>query len=150
MHFCILSSLLACTKKAPICKEPVIIEKLQGIKSMVLEKTHDKTKIKLGEEEYFLFINKESQLVLQQEKMQKVLFDLKTPEGQSAYFAELEWAGDSNKDCKVDLVIWKKQGAFLGTSKSPTESHNQTSDEKFFIESQKDIDLYKIQSLGHY
>ena len=145
------SATLACTKKPPVCPKTASIEKIQGLSSKVLEKPMDKTKIKLGNYEFILMINKNSQLIIQQKHAQQVLLDLKNTDGRRAYYAELDWAGDNNQDCQADLVIWKKPGIYLGKNEVESETHNEARDEKFYIESQKNESRpYKIQSLGKY
>jgi len=127
------------------------MEKIKGISTNILEKPEDKIKLKLGNYEFILMINKNSELVLSQKNAQQVLFDLKIPDGRKAYFAEVDWAGDNNGDCQVDLVIWKKLGVYLGKSEIPTETHDEARDEKFYFESQKNFSQpYKTQSMGKY
>lgn len=143
--------LLSCTKKPLSCPKEATFEKIKGISSKILEKPMDKIKIKLGKRDFILMINKNFELILQQEYAQQVLFDLKIPDGRKAYFAELDWAGDKNQDCQVDLVVWKKLGVYLGKHEIATESHSENRDEKFYFESQSGKDLpYAKQSLGKY
>lgn len=149
--FYIYIFIISCTKKAPTCPKEATFEKIKGISTKILEKPMDKIKVKLGDRDFILMINKNSELILQQKHAQQVLFDLKIPDGRKAYYAELDWAGDKNQDCQVDLVVWKKLGVYLGKNEIAIDSHSENRDEKFYFESQSGKELpYSIQSLGKY
>lgn len=145
----------SCFKKAKVCPKTAGLEKINGIRVSVLEKPKDRTKVILGEEVFYLFVNENSELVLETDGKKQTLLDLKLklPSGEEklAYYVQVEWAGDSNQDCKPDFTVWKKLGIYVGKFEVASKTHEDAHDEKFYIESIKDKEFsYSVQSLGKY
>ena len=151
----ITSFTTACFKKKRVCPKVAGLENIKGLRANVLERPKDKTKVMLGEFEYFLTVNEKSEVYIEGEGEKQLLIDLnltlKNGDKKQAYFAEIDWAGDNNKDCYPDFIIWKKLGIYIGKFEVKSETHDEAPNEKLYIESQKDKKKpYKVQSLGKY
>ena len=130
---------------------PSTLKKLKGLKTRVLELPGDSQILSHSTENVYLVINKKHELIISSHGRQTLIADLKENQLQRpAFFIEIDWFGHLNNDCKVDLVIWKKPGIFLGEQVSQT-SHETYSNEKIQIESLTTKKYgYQVQSLGVY
>ncbi len=149
----LFSSHTSFANKLSNCNSDVTIKKINGVKTLVLEKPLDKHLIKMGDESYHLMINKKYELILAGKHTQTLVTSLKYKDDRPAYFIEIDWVGDSNKDCKPDLLLWKKLGIYLGTKKGVAlQNHeDQGQDEKIQMMSQPSLkEPYIVQSLGKY
>ena len=139
----------SCFKKTGPCSDEITIQKVRGLKTLVLEKPRDQIDFKYSGKTYTFILNKNYDLILDNGKSQSKITSLLHEAKKPAFFIQIDWYGDSNKDCKLDFILWKKLGIYLGNYQPTPDTHVESFDEKISITSDP-LSQYKIESLGRY
>jgi hypothetical protein len=139
----------SCIKTAVPCNGEIELKKVRGLKTLVLERPRDQIDFVYSDKKYTFILNKNYELILDNGKTQTKITSLLHQGTKPAFFIQIDWYGDNNKDCKLDFILWKKLGIYLGNYQSTPGTHIEAFDEKFSITSDSSLS-YTVESLGQY